>query len=267
MQTLVACLVGLRYKATTRIAGPPMSRPTFALLNLALIFGAAFWGMRAFARTRPDTSAVQGSRLLGSSVRAWYYSNLDPFVRLFAERGVKPMAITYAQIAASLLTALAYAVGLIYTAGFLVLFTGTLDILDGKVARLTNGDSRRGAFLDSVIDRYAEFFGYVGLIIFFGAGWRVWATLFAVLGGMMVSYTRARAEGLGVRCEVGLLQRPERFVLLGLGSIFSSIVVHVGGGDHELLAAVVLALAVLSNITAVQRIVHTSRTLSAAADG
>ena len=244
-----------------------MSRSTFAFLNLALIFGAAFWGMRAFTRSHPDTSAVRGSRLLTSEARAWYYSNLDPFVLLFAERGVKAMAITYAQIAASLLTAVAYAGGLIYTAGFLVLFTGTLDILDGKVARLTNGDSKRGAFLDSVIDRYAEFFGYVGLIVFFGSGWRVWATLFAVLGGMMVSYTRARAEGLGVPCEIGLLQRPERFVLIGFGSIFSSVAVHLFGGDHELLAAVILVLAVLSNITAVQRIVHVSRLLSAGKHG
>jgi CDP-diacylglycerol--glycerol-3-phosphate 3-phosphatidyltransferase len=244
-----------------------MSRSTFALLNLALIFGAAFWGMRSFVRSRPDLSAVRGSRLLGPGVRAWYYSNLDPFERLFADRGVKPIAITYAQIAASLLTGIAYAGGLIYTAGFLVLFTGTLDILDGKVARRTNGDSRRGAFLDSVIDRYAEFFGYVGLIVFFGSGWRVWAALFAVLGGMMVSYTRARAEGLGVRCEVGLLQRPERFVLLGFGSIFSSIAVHACGGNHELLAATLVVLAVLSNVTAVQRIVHVSRSLGTKTNG
>ena len=244
-----------------------MSRSTFALFNLALIFGAAFWGMRSFARTHPDLSAVRGSRMLGPGIRAWYYSNLDPFERLFADHGVRPIAITYAQIAASLLTALAYAMGLIYTAGFLVLFTGTLDILDGKVARRTNGDSRRGAFLDSVIDRYAEFFGFVGLIVFFGSGWRVWASLFAVLGGIMVSYTRARAEGLGVRCEVGLLQRPERFVILGFGSIFSSIAVHLWGGDNELLAATILLLAVLSNITAIQRIVYVSRALASGAHG
>ena len=244
-----------------------MSLSTFALLNLALIFGAALWGMRAFARTHPDLTAVRGSRMLGPGIRAWYYSNLDPFVHLFADHGVPPIAITYAQIAASLLTALAYGSGLIYTAGFLVLFTGTLDILDGKVARRTNGDSRRGAFLDSVIDRYAEFFGFVGLIVFFGSGWRVWAALFAVLGGIMVSYTRARAEGLGVRCEVGLLQRPERFVILGFGSIFSSIAVHAWGGEHELLAGTVLVLAVLSNITAVQRIVYVSRALATGAHG
>lgn len=238
-----------------------MSRGLFAFLNLMLILGAAYVGMRAFARRQPDTSGVRGSRLLGSRLRAWYFSLLEPLESLFVARGVRPTAITYAQVAAALLSALAYATGLIYTAGVLVLFTGTLDILDGKVARRLDGGSRRGAFLDSVIDRYAEFFGWVGLMIFFASGWRVWTALLALLGGMMVSYTRARAEGLGVQCEVGMLQRPERFVLLGFGSIFSSVAVHVLGGDHELLAATVLVLAVLSNVTAVQRIVHTSRVL------
>jgi CDP-diacylglycerol--glycerol-3-phosphate 3-phosphatidyltransferase len=138
--------------------------------------------------------------------------------------------------------------------------------MDGKVARSTNGDSRRGAFLDSVVDRYAEFFCYVGLIVFFSSGWRVWAVLLAILGGAMVSYTRARAEGLVVQCDIGLLQRPERFVLLGFGSIFSAIGVHLWGGQHEVLTFVVVSIAVLSNTTAAQRIIHTSRTLREAAD-
>jgi len=101
----------------------------------------------------------------------------------------------------------------------------------------------------------------VGLIVFFGSGWRVWMVLLAILGGMMVSYARARAEGLGVRCEVGWLQRPERFVLLGFGSVFSSILAHMLGGEHMLLALTVTLIAVLSNITAVQRIAYVSRML------
>jgi CDP-diacylglycerol---glycerol-3-phosphate 3-phosphatidyltransferase len=238
-----------------------MPRPLFALLNLGLILGAASIGMRLYWRTHPDVSGVKGSRLLSARVRAWYFSNLEPFEALFARIGVRPIALTYAQVAGSVACALAYAGGLVFTAGFLVLFTGTLDILDGKVARRSNGVSPRGAFLDSVVDRYAEFVGYVGLIVFFGSGWRVWMVLLAILGGTMVSYTRARAEGLGVRCEVGWLQRPERFVVLGFGSVFSSIGAHVLGGDHVLLAVTVTLLAVLSNITAVQRIAYVSRVL------
>jgi CDP-diacylglycerol--glycerol-3-phosphate 3-phosphatidyltransferase len=238
-----------------------MSRASFAFLNLVLIFGATFVGVRAFSRGQPDVSNVRGSALLGSRIRAWYFSVLDPFERLLIAGGVPPIALTYSQVVAAILTGFAYASGLIYTGGVLVLFTGTLDILDGRVARRMGGGSRRGAFLDSVIDRYAEFFGYVGLMVFFDSGWRVWAALFALLGGMMVSYARARAEGLGLPCEVGLLQRPERFVLLGFGSMFSSILTHLCGGDQTLLTMVVALLALLTNITAVQRIAYVSRKL------
>lgn len=243
-----------------------MVRPGFALFNTVLIFGTAYVGIRAFRRAHPDAAGVRGSAMLGSHVRAWYFSNLEPIQQLLIRRHVRPITLTYAQIAGAVLVAMAYASGLIYTAGVLLLFTGTLDIMDGKLARSTKGDSQRGAFLDSVVDRYAEFFSYVGLMIFFSSGWRVWAVLFAILGGMMVSYTRARAEGLGVQCEVGLLQRPERFVLLGFGSIFSAIGVHLWGGHHGLLAFVVVLIAILANTTAAQRIVHTSRKLSEAAD-
>jgi len=231
-----------------------MSRQAFALLNLALIIGAATLGMRAFARSNPDLSGVKGSKLLSGRVRAWYYSNLEPFENLFVARGVLPAALSCSQLVSSVAVGFAYAWGLIYTAGFLVLFTGTLDILDGKVARRTNGGSARGAFLDSVVDRYAEFVTFAGLLVFFGSGWRVWAVIFAMLGGMMVSYTRARAEGLALRCDIGLLQRPERFVILGFGSIASSIFAYgFGVPGHHLLALTVLLLAVLSNLTALQR--------------
>jgi CDP-diacylglycerol--glycerol-3-phosphate 3-phosphatidyltransferase len=243
-----------------------MLRPGFALFNTVLIFGTAYLGVRAYTRTRPDVSGVRGSALIGAHARAWYFSTLEPIERWLIRHRVLPITLTYAQIVAALLVAVAYASGLIYTAGVLLLFTGTLDIMDGKLARSTNGDSQRGAFLDSVVDRYAEFFSYVGLMIFFSSGWRVWAVLLAILGGVMVSYTRARAEGLGVKCDIGLLQRPERFVLLGFGSMFSALGVHLWGGHHGLLAFVVVLIAVLSNATAVQRILYTSRKLSGAAN-
>jgi len=239
-----------------------MNRPLFALFNLVLIFGAAYIGMRFFRRTNPDLSEVRGSRLLGSAIRGWYFSNLEPFEMLFARLGVRPTALTYLQLVGSVLCAAAYAAGLIYSAGFLLLASGTLDILDGKLARRTGWASTRGAFLDSVVDRYAEFVVLMGLLVHFRSGWSVWAVLLALLGGSMVSYARARAEGLGVSCEVGLLQRPERFVLLGFGSIFSSVAAHVLGSGDVLLIAVVWLLAVLSNATAVQRIVHVTRALA-----
>ena len=238
-----------------------MDRSFFALLNLAMVFGAAYIGMRMYMASGPDVTQVRGSRLLGSSIRAWYFTNLDPFEALFARRGVSPGAITWAQLAGSIVCAFAFAAGLIYTAGFLVLASGTLDIIDGRLARRTGGDSAAGAYLDSVIDRYSEFAVFLGLMVYFGGGWPVWALLFGVLGGMMVSYTRARAEALGRDCQVGFLQRPERIVILGFGAIFSSIGSHVWGGDQVLLKLVVLLLAVFTNVTALQRFVYVRRAL------
>lgn len=235
--------------------------PLFALFNLALIVGAAFFGIRAYGRAYPDTSAVRGSRMLSSRSRAWYFSNLTPFEDLFVRLGVPAAVLSWSQLAVSGLVGLTYAQGLIYTAGFLTLFTGTLDILDGKVARRTVGGTPAGAYLDSVIDRYAEFVGYVGLVFLFRSGWQVWMVVAAMLGGMMVSYTRARAEGLGISCEIGLLQRPERYVILGFGSIFSSIAVSAFGGRHLLLEITITLLAVLSNATALQRAVYSHRLL------
>jgi CDP-diacylglycerol---glycerol-3-phosphate 3-phosphatidyltransferase len=245
-----------------------MSRQAFALLNLALIVGAATVGMRAFRRSAPDLGGIKGSKMLSPNVRAWYLSNLQPFEDLFVSRGVLPAVLSVSQLVSSFAAGFAYAWGLIYTAGFLVLFTGTLDILDGKVARRTNGGSPRGAFLDSVIDRYAEFVTLTGLLVFFASGWPVWGVILAMLGGMMVSYTRARAEGLGQRCEIGLLQRPERFVLLGFGSIASSIAVHAFRipGDHLLILTVWL-VAVVSNVTALQRAVYVLHQLDGGGHG
>jgi CDP-diacylglycerol---glycerol-3-phosphate 3-phosphatidyltransferase len=241
-----------------------VSRQAFALLNLVLIFGAGGLGYYWFVEQRPDVSGVRGSKMLGSRVRGWYFSNLTPFEHAFVRHGIQATTLSFGQLIMSVVVGVCYAAGLIYTAGFLVLFTGTLDILDGKVARRSHGASPSGAFLDSVIDRYAEYFSYIGLIVFFDSGWQVWAVLLAILGGMMVSYTRARGEGLGVNCEIGMLQRPERFVLLGFGSIFSSIFVHMTGIEgHHLLSLVVALLAVLGNITAVQRIVYINAALKA----
>jgi CDP-diacylglycerol--glycerol-3-phosphate 3-phosphatidyltransferase len=238
-----------------------MSLSLFALLNLALILGAGLGGMRLYWGRYGSATEVKGSRMLSARVRAWYFSNLEPFADWFVRARVPPIAITYAQVVGATACALAYADGLIFNAGWLVLFSGTLDILDGKVARRGSGDSKRGAFLDSVVDRYAEFISYTGLMVFYGGGWHVWMVLFAMLGGMMVSYTRARAEGLGLPCEIGWLQRPERFVLLGFGSIFSSITAQALGGGQALLTATIILLAVLSNITAAQRIIYVSRQL------
>src|SRR5262245_58286817 len=102
-----------------------MSRQTFALINLAVIFGAWYLGFRWFLAQQPDVSDVRGSKMLGSRLRGWYFSNLTPFEHAFVRLGVQPAALSIGQLLMSFLVGACYGVGLIYTAGFLVLFMGT----------------------------------------------------------------------------------------------------------------------------------------------
>jgi phosphatidylglycerophosphate synthase len=239
----------------------PAWRATLAALLLVLIPISAIGSIVWFARRRPDTSAAGGSLLLGPTLRAWHFENMRPFEDAFVRWGVRPGWISWAQLLVGGVVGLTYAEGLIFDSGLLLIFAGTLDILDGRVARRTNSGSRRGAFLDSVIDRYADSLAYLGIAVYFRHTWVLWVAMLALVGGVITSYTRARAEGLGATCHVGLLQRPERYVLLGLGSMFGSLIERLfghptGWQPNVLLTAVVILLAVLSNVTAVQRVVH-----------
>jgi CDP-diacylglycerol--glycerol-3-phosphate 3-phosphatidyltransferase len=131
-----------------------------------------------------------------------------------------------------------------------LIFAGTCDILDGAVARSTNAGYPYGAFLDSTLDRYSEAAMYIGLAAYFvaaggpGQRWLVLATIAALAGSFLVSYVRARAQSLGFTCETGLFARPERVVVTVIGLILGGI----------WLAGVVVLLAVLTNLTALQRI-------------
>ena len=156
---------------------------------------------------------------------------------------------------------LAYALGGVFLGGCFVLGSGILDLLDGGLARRTQQASRRGAFLDSVIDRYAEFFTFLGLGVFFAHSWLVWIIVFGFFGSLMVSYTRARAEGLGTECRGGLMQRGERYVLLSLASWLSVAANHLSSSSsHFVLIAGLIFMAVATNMTALSRV----RTVAAA---
>lgn len=236
-----------------------------ALFVLASIFATATISIRAYARRGHDVSNVSGSAVLGPMIRSWHFENLRPLEDWCVRRGVQATTLTYAQLIGSLGVGAAYAGGLLLTGGWLLLASGSLDVVDGRVARRTDTGSPQGAFLDSVVDRYADSFTYIGLSIYFRDSWVLWITLLALLGGSMVSYTRARGEALGIDCRIGLLQRPERTVILGFGSIFSVLVNHVtgpwAGQDNALLVLTLLAIAVLSNVSALHRALYVRRAL------
>ncbi|MCK6553239.1 CDP-alcohol phosphatidyltransferase family protein [Candidatus Binatia bacterium] len=249
-----------------------MERAAF-LLDQAVAAGVVLFvaGVVGFSirryRTADPSAAAGGSLVLGPRIRSWYVDHLAPFEDACVRSGVTPAALSYTQLVGSIVVGALYAAGLTFTAGWVLLATSSLDIVDGRVARRTGGASPRGAFLDSVIDRYAESFAYCGLAIYFRATWMLAVVLFALTGSLMVSYARARAEGLGAENRVGVLQRPERLVILGFGTIFGALYAHLVApwtpGPADLLtAATVLLIAVLANITAVQRVLYTYRELA-----
>lgn len=187
-----------------------------------------------------------------------------PVARALIRGGVHPNTITTVGTLIVIGSGVAFGSGAIRTAGALLLLSGIFDILDGQVARQGGKITTFGAFYDSTLDRVGEGAVFTGLIFYFLTGplpseWKVRAIAAALVGlvaSLLVSYTRARAESLGVECKVGIAARAERILLLGIPSLI------FGAGPLRpgiLLFWIVVVLAIVSAITVVQRVVHVAR--------
>ncbi len=170
-------------------------------------------------------------------------------------RGVTPNTLTLIGLAINVGAAMAYYYGLWIAGGLIILFAGLFDMLDGAVARAGGRASRVGAFIDSVVDRYSDFLVFGGILAHFAASGDLWRTLLVlavILGAFQVSYVRARAELVIPKCDVGLMERAERIVLLAAGSL------------SGFLDAALWGLALLTHLTAFYRIYYTIKTESKA---
>ncbi|MCC9138605.1 CDP-alcohol phosphatidyltransferase family protein [Pontibacter silvestris] len=223
------------------------------------------------------------------SLQQGIYKVINPFVRFLIKIGFTPNAVTTTGLILNIGVAAVFIAGgetsnrgeLEYVgwAGALVLFAGIFDMLDGQVARLGNMKSTFGAMYDSVLDRYSEMIMFLGICYYLIAHHYFLSSLFAfiaLIGSMMVSYTRARAEGLGVECKGGLMQRPERVVLIGLSAIACGITYSFVGDDYKVFVPgipfhifetmsvftlPITVMAVMTNITAVNRLMDAKREL------
>jgi len=169
---------------------------------------------------------------------------LQPIAGLLVRLGLTPTAVTLLGLAGNAVAAVFLAQGYMTLGGLMIVLMAPMDALDGTMARLTGQTSKLGAFTDSVTDRWSELFIFMGLLYFYlGQGDRLACLLvFAAAGGsLMVSYTKSRAETLGFDCNVGLLTRMERFLVLGPGLLLN------------LPWLAVAIIAVLANFTALQR--------------
>ncbi len=188
-----------------------------------------------------------------SAVQAHARRLLDPLAGLILRLGFSPDALTLAGLILSLLAGYQIARGRYIPAAVLLFFGGLCDILDGSMARRSDRVTRRGAFLDSTLDRLAEIAVFLGLVVHYQGNVLMQAlSTVAMTGSLLTSYARARAEGLGIDCKVGLVERPERVTLLIVGLLAAPL--RVGG--YGVLELIIAALALLTYFTTFQRIVH-----------
>jgi CDP-diacylglycerol--glycerol-3-phosphate 3-phosphatidyltransferase len=200
--------------------------------------------------TEEPRSSTAPPATLSDHARRYGQVILDPTVRAIARTGVTPNMLTIIGFLLNVGVAAVLAAGYLRLGGVLLILSASFDALDGTLARQTGQQSRFGAFFDSTVDRYSEAVVYLGLLIYFvdqGAQLEVLLIFVAIVGSLMVSYARARAEGLDLECKVGLLTRFERVVILCGGLILNVVTLALW------------TVAILANLTAVQRMVHVHR--------
>jgi CDP-diacylglycerol--glycerol-3-phosphate 3-phosphatidyltransferase len=173
---------------------------------------------------------------------------VDLIVGFLAALRVHPNILTLIGLCINIVATVLFAKGMFFWAALVVVFAGIFDIVDGEVARRTKRVTKFGAFFDSVIDRYSDVVLLLGLVIWYAKLNRMFyvgLTAMVLIGSLMTSYTRARAESLIPQCKVGFLERPERIVLLVIGALSNRM------------PAVLWVMAILSNWTVSQRIWYT----------
>lgn len=179
------------------------------------------------------------------------------------ESRLTPNAISMTGLVGNVIAAVLVTQRYFFLAGVAFIAGSVMDTLDGRYSRMSGKGTPFGAFLDSTLDRIEEGIVLTAVAAYFssrGDDLAVAAVVVAVLGSLMVSYTRARAEALGVECKVGIASRAVRVVILSAGLLFAK---GAGLGDFELLEPAVYVLAVLAVVTTLQRIFHVRRVLNA----
>lgn len=218
-----------------------------------------------------------------STLKTNAYTAITPIVRMLNKTGITPNGITTIGLGITLGSTIVLIAGgevgnrgdfrYVFWFGAITLFAGMFDMLDGQLARLTNTSTKFGALYDSVLDRYSEMFMFLGICYYLVAHHYFLSSLFAfiaMIGSIMVSYVRARAEALDVECTVGIMQRPERVLTIGIAALLAGVVSYVFGEfkysvswlpfplfeNISVFTIPIFILAILTNFTAFQRINH-----------
>lgn len=241
-------------------------------INVFFLITLAVFALKVRRHGMPKDERIDKRRsaIFGPLFQHYFLWLLGPMERALIRSGVTPNALTAASVTISAGAALAFATGRFGLAGWLYILTGVADIFDGRVARATKQVSQAGAFTDSVTDRLAEGLIFSGLAWYYRDSWLLVVVLAALIASFLVSYTRARGEGLGVPgMDVGTMQRPERIFMLGVPSILSpwieTAVRPELGAMQPLIAAGLIFIAVTSLATSLRRFVYAYGKLKAPA--
>ena len=179
-----------------------------------------------------------------------------PTASILSRTGVTPNTLTVMGFLVSVAAGVLIAKEYFLVGGLVTLFAGAFDLLDGPLARATGRTSKFGGFLDSTLDRLSESAVLAGILAYYAFNDGTWESLLAFgcfVGSVMVSYLRARAEGLGVKCEVGIFTRVERVIVMSIGLMF--------GQWYDLAIPIMLGIiTALAFVTVLQRLIHVQRT-------
>ena len=204
-------------------------------------------------------------KLINQKLVNGFLTVIEPLAKLLVKLRIHPHIITVAGLIISLLAGNFYRLGLFIYAGFMVILAGICDVLDGYLARETNKMSKYGALIDSTIDRYSEVFIFLGLAAYYHqrSSYLALVIILAITGSMLVSYTRARAEGLGIKCKIGIMQRQERITALVIGTFLTGIlqlvgIYHIG---NYIMIFTIWFIAIMANITVIQRVIYIRKEL------
>ena len=234
------------------------------LLGSYFLVGLVVYALRVLLKGGYHDTEIESrgsTPILGMWARNYFAWIMRPVWGVFAKTQVPPNAVTTLSVLLACAAGVSVAVGRFALGGWLYLFAGACDFIDGRLARTTGRASPAGAALDSVLDRYSESAMMIGLAWYYRETWVLFPVLLALMGSMMISYVRARGEGLGVDVKVGIMQRPERLVILGVAVAFSPILAAWytpldPRPLHRLAVVGIVVLAASTQFTAAQRLIH-----------
>ncbi|HMA01525.1 MAG: CDP-alcohol phosphatidyltransferase family protein [Gemmatimonas sp.] len=243
-----------------------MSTTTWVALSLMALAILTMPIYAVVARRRPvdaDVARRPTTILLGTWVRDWLMWIIGPVERRFVEWKLSPDIFNYIGGAFGFFAGFAYANNELALGGWLILLGGLADIFDGRIARARGIGSNYGEFLDSMLDRFAEMFAFLGIALYFEpTWWAMSATVLASGGSMMVSYARAKGEAVGVDCRGGIMQRAERLVVLAVASLIDTpVTAALGWVPGVILLSAVTLIGLGSLGTAVYRTIFICKAL------